>query len=109
MGDHHVEGHQAQRGAISRLVAELPASGIRRFFELLDSVEGVISLAVGQPDFPTPAQVTRAGADSMLAGNTAYTSNYGLLELRELLSRQLERLYGVSYSPQWELLLTTGV
>ncbi len=109
MGYHHVEGHQAQRGAISRLVAELPASGIRRFFELLDSVEGVISLAVGQPDFPTPAQVTRAGADSMLAGNTAYTSNYGLLELRELLSRQLERLYGVSYSPQRELLLTTGV
>lgn len=101
--------HIAHRGEIAHLVAELPASGIRRFFELLDSVEGVISLAVGQPDFPTPAQITRAGADSMLAGHTGYTSNYGLLELRELLSRQLERLYGVAYSPEKELLLTTGV
>ncbi len=101
--------HIAQRGEIAHLVANLPASGIRRFFELLDSVEGVISLAVGQPDFPTPAQITRAGADSMLAGHTGYTSNYGLLELRELLSRQLERLYGVAYSPEKELLLTTGV
>jgi aminotransferase len=102
-------GHIARRGDIARTVASLPASGIRRFFELLDSVDGVISLAVGQPDFATPAQITRAAADSMLAGNTGYTSNYGLLELRELLSRQLEHLYGVEYSPQRELLLTTGV
>jgi aminotransferase len=102
-------GHVARRGDIARTVASLPASGIRRFFELLDSVDGVISLAVGQPDFATPAQISRAAADSMLAGNTGYTSNYGLLELRELLSRQLERLYSVEYSPDHELLLTTGV
>lgn len=102
-------GHRAQRGAIAQTVAAIPASGIRRFFELLDSVDGVISLAVGQPDFATPAQITRAAADSMLAGNTGYTSNYGLIELRELLARHLERMYGVSYSPTRELLLTTGV
>jgi aminotransferase len=90
-------------------VAALPASGIRRFFELLDSMDGVISLAVGQPDFATPAQITRAAADAMLAGNTGYTSNYGLIELRELLSAHLDRLYGVEYSPHHELLLTTGV
>ena len=102
-------GHVARRGTISRTVASIPTSGIRRFFELLDSVDGVISLAVGQPDFPTPAQISRAGADSMLNGDTGYTSNYGLIELRRLLARQLERLYGVNYTPERELLLTAGV
>lgn len=103
------DGHVAQRGRIAETVSSLPPSGIREFFELLDHTEGVISLAIGQPDFPTPAQITQAAADSMLAGNTGYTSNYGLIELREALSNQLERLYGVVYSPQKELLLTTGV
>ncbi|MGE0228468.1 MAG: pyridoxal phosphate-dependent aminotransferase [Dehalococcoidia bacterium] len=106
-GDH--PGHVARRGRIAETVSTLPPSGIREFFELLDHTEGVISLAIGQPDFPTPAQITQAAADSMLAGNTGYTSNYGLIELREALSIQLERLYGVAYSPQKELLLTTGV
>ncbi len=101
--------HIARRGSVSKTVAGMSSSGIRRFFELLDSVDGVISLAVGQPDFATPSQITRAGADSMLDGNTGYTSNYGLLELRELLSRQLERMYGVHYAPERELLMTTGV
>jgi len=87
----------------------LPPSGIREFFELLDASDDVISLAIGQPDFATPGQITRAASDAMLAGNTGYTSNYGLIELREALSRQLERLYGVVYSPERELLLTTGV
>ncbi|RLT26158.1 MAG: aminotransferase class I/II-fold pyridoxal phosphate-dependent enzyme, partial [Chloroflexi bacterium] len=87
----------------------MSSSGIRRFFELLDSVDGVISLAVGQPDFPTPSRITQAGVDSMLNGQTGYTSNYGLLELRQLLGNNLERMYGVSYSPDHELLLTTGV
>ncbi|MEI6665570.1 MAG: aminotransferase class I/II-fold pyridoxal phosphate-dependent enzyme [Chloroflexota bacterium] len=101
--------HVAARGQISRTVAAMSSSGIRRFFELLDSVDGVISLAVGQPDFPTPSSITQAGVDSMLNGQTGYTSNYGLLELRQLLGNSLERMYGVSYSPDHELLLTTGV
>ena len=103
-------GHQARRGLHSETVAGLPASGIRRFFELLDRAQGVISLAVGQPDFATPAQITNAAAEAMLAGHTGYTSNYGLPELREMLSSQLERLYGVRYDPaENELMLTTGV
>ncbi len=103
------DAHVAHRGQISRTVSAMSSSGIRRFFELLDSVDGVISLAVGQPDFPTPSRITQAGVDSMLNGQTGYTSNYGLLELRQLLGNNLERMYGVSYSPDHELLLTTGV
>ena len=103
------DGHQARRGLHSETVAGLPPSGIRRFFELLDKAQGVISLAVGQPDFATPAQITNAAAEAMLAGHTGYTSNYGLPELREMLSGQLERLYGVRYDPARELMLTTGV
>ena len=84
--------HSARRGTHSETVSNLPPSGIRRFFELLDKATGVISLAVGQPDFATPAQITNAASDAMLAGHTGYTSNYGLPELREMLSRHIERL-----------------
>jgi aminotransferase len=108
-GTQTTTAHVAQRGHISRTVAAMSSSGIRRFFELLDSVDGVISLAVGQPDFPTPTSITQAGVDSMLAGHTGYTSNYGLIELRQLLGNQLERMYGVAYAPERELLVTTGV
>ena len=101
--------HVAQRGATSSVVSSLPSSGIRRFFEMLDSMEDVISLGVGQPDFATPAQITRAAMDAMVDGRTGYTSNYGLLEVRELLSEHLARRYGVEYSPKTEILLTTGV
>ena len=101
--------HSARRGLHSETVASLPASGIRRFFELLDEATGVISLAVGQPDFATPAQITNAASEAMLAGHTGYTSNYGVPELREMLSRQIERLYGVRYDPNGELMLTSGV
>ena len=102
-------GHRARRGRNSATVTALPSSGIRRFFELLDSTTGVISLAVGQPDFPTPAQITNAASDAMLAGHTGYTSNYGLPELRARLGAHIERLYGVRYDPERELMMTTGV
>ena len=102
-------GHRARRGKNSATVSALPPSGIRRFFELLDETAGVISLAVGQPDFPTPAQITNAASDAMLAGHTGYTSNYGLPELRVRLSAHIERLYGVQYDPARELMMTTGV
>lgn len=101
--------YHSRRGMTSRTLSTLPPSGIRRFFELLDGASDLISLAVGQPDFPTPAQITRAASDAMLAGHTGYTSNYGLLELREALSDHLDRRYGVGYSSSTELLLTTGV
>ena len=108
-GDGDASAYRAKRGETSATLSTLPSSGIRRFFELLDGATDLISLAVGQPDFPTPAQITRAAADAMLAGHTGYTSNYGLLELREALSRHLEHRYGVYYRPSEELLLTTGV
>ena len=90
-------------------VNRMPASGIRDFFEFLDQNVDVISLAVGQPDFMTPQHISNAASESMLEGNTGYTSNYGLIELRELLSKHLNSLYGVSYNPTNEMLFTSGV
>jgi aminotransferase len=85
------------------------ASGIRRFFELIDTTDGVISLGVGEPDFSTPNHISQAAIRSIEDGETAYTSNFGLFELRELIASQLERLYGVGYDPQNEIIVTTGV
>ena len=94
---------------ISMAVNRMPASGIREFFEFLDDNVDVISLAVGQPDFMTPQHISNAASESMLQGNTGYTSNYGLLELRQLLSKHLNTLYGVEYNPTNEMLFTSGV
>src|SRR3990172_678516 len=94
---------------ISVRVRSIPASGIRKFFDLLASMEGVISLGVGEPDFATPWHVREAAIYSLERGYTMYTSNYGLLELREELARHLSDLYGVRYEPRNELLITAGV
>lgn len=99
----------ARRGAVSKRLDLISASGIRRFFELIATTDGVISLGVGEPDFVTPNSIRQAGIRSLEEGKTAYTSNYGLPELREAISRQLERLYGVSYNPATEIILTSGV
>ena len=64
----------------------MPASGIRRFFDLLSTIDDVISLGVGEPDYVTPEPIRRAALESIEKGETHYTSNYGLLELREALS-----------------------
>jgi aminotransferase len=101
--------HVARREQVAAIVGGMPSSAISRGLELLSSTPGVISLAVGQPDFPTPARIAQAGVDSMLNGDTGYTSSFGTLPLRELLGAHLERLYDVSYSPNSELLLTSGV
>jgi aminotransferase len=94
---------------ISRRVQSIPASGIRRFFDLIGSMEDVISLGVGEPDFDTPRHLTEAAIRSLNEGKTHYTSNYGLLELRQALSDHLERLYGVRYDPASEIVITAGV
>ena len=98
-----------RRNEISRRAAGIPASGIRRFFDLIAGVEGVISLGVGEPDFVTPVGIRNAAIRAIEEGHTHYTSNFGLPELREAVSRHLERRYGVSYDPTRELLITTGV
>jgi aminotransferase len=97
------------RGNISQHVQSIPSSGIRRFFDLLASMEGVISLGVGQPDFVTPNHIRQAAIKSIEDGETYYTSNYGLVELRAAISRHLNRLYGVSYEAGTEVIVTAGV
>jgi aminotransferase len=97
------------RGQPSQRVASIPASGIRRFFDLLASMDGVVSLGVGEPDFVTPLQIRNAGVRSIEEGRTGYTSNFGIVELRESAVAHLDRLYGVSYDPATEIIITTGV
>ncbi len=94
--------------AISEKVRAIPASGIRRFFDLIQTMDDVISLGVGEPDFTTPWHIREAGIYALEKGYTMYTSNYGLLELRQVLSDYLNGLYGVRYDPERELLITSG-
>jgi aminotransferase len=89
-------------------VATLPPSGIRKFFDLLSSVEDVISLSIGEPDFVTPWHIREAGIYSLEKGYTMYTSNSGMPELRQELASYLELHYRVSYHPEHEILITTG-
>src|SRR3990172_3817552 len=96
-------------GLISARVRSIPASGIGKFFDLLASMEGGISLGGGEPDFATPWHIREAAIYSLERGYTMYTSNYGLLELREEVARHLADLYGVRYEPRDELLITAGV
>ncbi len=97
------------RDFTSHKVRTIPPSGIRKFFDIAATMDDVISLGIGEPDFVTPDPVLRAGMDSLQAGDTHYTSNSGLLELRQALNRHLQRLYGVHYEPDTELLVTVGV
>ncbi|MCS7251331.1 MAG: aminotransferase class I/II-fold pyridoxal phosphate-dependent enzyme [Anaerolineae bacterium] len=97
------------RSRVAQRVASIPSSGIRRFFDVAATMKDVISLSIGEPDFVTPGPILRAGVESMLRGETHYTSNSGLLELRQALAEHLYRLYGISYDPEHELLITVGV
>jgi aminotransferase len=94
--------------ALSERVRSVPPSGIRRFFDILATMDDVISLGVGEPDFDTPERVVAAGVRALHAGRTHYTSNYGTIELRRALAEHLERRYGVAYDPASELLITVG-
>src|SRR5262245_53416095 len=89
---------------IARRVDRVPASGIRRFFDIAALMSDVISLGVGEPDFVTPAPIRAAGIRALEEGRTAYTSNSGLLELRVAIAQHLEQLYGVRYDPETEIL-----
>jgi aminotransferase len=97
------------RDIVARRIAGVPPSGIRRFFDIAATMEDVISLGIGEPDFITPKPILEAGIDSLHRGETHYTSNSGILELRQALSEHLKRLYDVSYDPDSELLVTVGV
>lgn len=92
---------------LSPVVREIPPSGIRRFFDLANQMEDVISLGVGEPDFVTPWRVREACYYSLERGFTSYTSNYGLPELRQEIANYLKK-YQLEYDPLKELVVTIG-
>ncbi len=93
---------------ISKTVEALKPSGIRRFFDLANTMEGVISLGVGEPDFSTPWHVCEEAIQSMADGRTHYTANKGLLELREEIAKFHSEHYNQNYDPETEILVTVG-
>jgi aminotransferase len=92
---------------LARRAVGLKPSPIRKFFDIVATMKDVISLGIGEPDFTTPDKIVQAGVNSLLAGETHYTSNVGILALRQELSRHLERLYGVHYDAD-EIVITVG-
>ncbi len=94
---------------LSKNVAGLKPSGIRKFFDIAATMKDVLSLGIGEPDFTTPGSILEAGVNSLRAGETHYTSNSGKLELRQAISGNIKRLYGVSYDPVEEIIATVGV
>jgi aminotransferase len=89
-------------------VRNIQPSGIRRFFDMLAEMKDVISLTIGEPDFTTPEPLTRAAIAALEAGETHYSANGGMIELRELIAANLEHRYGVRYEPRGELVITVG-
>ncbi|MBW4437702.1 MAG: aminotransferase class I/II-fold pyridoxal phosphate-dependent enzyme [Pleurocapsa minor GSE-CHR-MK-17-07R] len=97
------------RSFISQSVQKMRPSGIRKYFDIAATMQDVVTLGIGEPNFTTPQHILQAGVDSLLSGHTAYTSNSGTIELRRAISTYVERLYGVSYNPDSEVLVTVGV
>ena len=93
---------------INSTVAAMKPSGIRKFFDLASTMEGVISLGVGEPDFPTPWHICESAIDSMIDGNTHYTANRGLIQLRREIARFHEERYSQIYDPEKEIIVTVG-
>lgn len=94
---------------IAERIHKVPFSGIRKFFGIAAKMPNVISLGIGEPDFPTPTPITKAGFDAVFQKNIGYTANSGLIELREKLAEHLNNLYGVEYSSTSEMIITVGV
>lgn len=96
------------RNPLSEKVVEIKPSGIRKFFDIVNEMDDVISLSVGEPDFDTPWHIRDEGIYSLEKGRTFYTSNAGLKELKEEVANYLKRKQGVSYDPKDEVLITVG-
>jgi aminotransferase len=94
---------------IAQHVRDIPRSGIREFFELVQNQASVISLGVGEPDFVTPWHIREAAIYALERGRTSYTSNLGLLKLREAISANVEKNFGIIYNPKDQILVTVGV
>ena len=97
------------RSFVSDRIATVPPSGIRRFFDIAATMDDVISLGIGEPDFDTPEPIVQAGIEALKQGETHYSSNSGLIELRRALAEHLDRMYGQTYDPASEILITVGV
>jgi aminotransferase len=97
----------------SKFIAEhlknIPKSGIRDFFEIVQGMDDVISLGIGEPDFITPWHIREAAIYALEKGRTSYTSNLGLMKLREVISAHLQKKLGVKYNPENQILITVGV
>src|SRR3954471_18544025 len=94
---------------IANTVRAIPRSGIRDFFDIVQGMKDVISLGVGEPDFVTPWHIREAAIYALETGKTSYTSNLGLLKLREAISVSLGRRFGVHYDPKNQILIAVGV
>lgn len=97
------------KNRLAQRIHDVPPSGIRRFFDIAAQMHDVVSLGIGEPDFVTPDHIRQAAIDSITAGKTAYTSNSGLIELRQAVADHLQAKYGVQYDPEEEILITVGV
>ena len=93
---------------LSPTVQEIKPSGIRKFFDIAETMQDVISLGVGEPDFPTPWEIRKAGILSLESGKTRYTSNRGLESLRREVCRYMKRKYDLDYQPEDDVLITVG-
>ena len=89
-------------------IKEIKPSGIRRFFDIVAEMDDVISLGVGEPDFPTPAHIRDVGIQSLMDGHTKYTSNAGLMELRKAVAAYYERRFHVAYDGSKQAIITVG-
>ena len=94
---------------LSKRVQSLRPSGIRRYFDIAAAADNVITLGIGEPDFVTPQHIIEAGVQSLHAGQTGYTSNAGIYELRAAVAAHIEDRYGLRYSADSEILITVGV
>ena len=96
------------RNPLSKKIVDIQPSGIRKFFDLVNSIPDAISLGVGEPDFDTPWRIREEGIYSLERGRTFYTSNAGLKELKEEIGKYLQRKINVSYDPNSEIIVTVG-
>ena len=93
---------------IAKSIEKMPTSGIRKFFDVVSTMEGVISLGVGEPDFETPWHVREEAITSIEKGKTAYTSNQGMIPLRQAIADYLYEKYDIKYDAEKEVLITVG-
>jgi aminotransferase len=96
------------RNYLSQRVTELKPSGIRKFFDIAATMKEVISLGIGEPDFDSPKPIIQAGIRSLNENQTHYTANKGILPLRRAINEHLQKLYGVGYDPEEEIVATVG-